>query len=105
MKTGGIHGVWAHAVEKDEILFTQEDGDIFSLKKFVLEQPEIKKFTWNSQAREECVDDAERAHVVCRISSPLKRRVRRRARRARARRRGRSECSHVAVRYSMRYIL
>ena len=48
MGTGGIQAK-PYAVEDDQILFTQEDGNTMQLKDFILEQPEVLKWTYNSR--------------------------------------------------------
>ena len=38
-----------YAIEDNSILLTNDDGKILEVRRFVLEQPEVEKFTWNSQ--------------------------------------------------------
>ena len=45
---GGVQ-IKPYAVEDDQILLTQEDGNMLQLKDFVLAQPEVEKWTWNSK--------------------------------------------------------
>ena len=45
---GGVQ-IKPYAVEDDQILLTQEDGNMLQLKNFVLAQPEVEKWTWNSK--------------------------------------------------------
>lgn len=48
MKTDGLDGK-AYAIDEKTLLFTEDNGRIFELKFFVLQQPEVYKFTHNSQ--------------------------------------------------------
>ena len=48
LQTGGIK-VMVYAIEDNSILLTNDDGKIHEVRRFVLEQPEVEKFTWNSQ--------------------------------------------------------
>ncbi len=45
---GGVQ-IHPYAVEDDQILITQEDNNVMQLKEFVLSQPEVEKWTWNSR--------------------------------------------------------
>eukprot|EP00943_MAST-04B_sp_MAST-4B-sp1_P006453 g6453.t1 len=44
---GGVQ-IRPYAVEDDQILITQEDNNVKQLKEFILSQPEVEKWTWNS---------------------------------------------------------
>ena len=48
MKTGGVD-VQVYPLEANKLLFTEQNGQVFKVKKFVLEQPEVEKFTWKDQ--------------------------------------------------------
>uniref|UniRef100_A0A7S1GAY4 Uncharacterized protein n=1 Tax=Bicosoecida sp. CB-2014 TaxID=1486930 RepID=A0A7S1GAY4_9STRA len=48
MKTNALDAK-AYAIDEKTILFTEDNGRIFEVKDFVMQQPEVYKFTWNSQ--------------------------------------------------------
>lgn len=48
MKTNAVDAR-AYAIDEKTILFTEDNGRVFEVKDFILAQPEVYKFTWNSQ--------------------------------------------------------
>jgi hypothetical protein len=49
LKTGGVTTLGYALENQSRMLFTQNDGKMVDVMDFMLEQPEVTKFTWNSQ--------------------------------------------------------